>query len=542
MSTQSFSRRQPFHPAPRGSTSEALAKGASLALVAPQSPRPAEMMSGVIIDNGDVDLTGFDLALHELLISRAYESDRSMSAMAYEIPLAECLRFLGPDARREAVERSLNKMEQIKLSFTGEDGRSFRGVKMLTTWEATLNSETSLGYQFPEPIRWLMRTMPSYGYIELNALGRGSMRSKYSHMLYKRIALEVAKRPWKAGEDNRFELAFTPEQLAEVVGFPPIKGAIPFGKLQERVIAKVLDDFAGVRKFDVRISYDGMPAPKKGTTVGQIEFGVRVNPDPHHTVFANTAPFVKAGYRIGAPDEPRYRINSVFWLRVPSKFKSLGIDHHLAHATWLVALKEALDNDPLTSSYAARRYRGSNLLSAIDADGVEAAAWCFFAEEAELGRDLVGSAHVAKNRQTADKDRKQRVESVKKPKSKKTSPAAEAQTTADLPAAKASPTNFPATETPTFENCTHIDLEIDEAATLCDLDDVIYQHLARRCWSGGRRVELRAYFTVPGQNVRDHYLFTIDPIDEDELIYELKKIDKWIAEPITYTIVENKAA
>ncbi|MBP2235235.1 hypothetical protein J2Z31_001727 [Sinorhizobium kostiense] len=497
-----------------------------MAVIAPQSPRPAEMLAGVVIDNGAVDLTGFDLALHELLISRAYENDRSMTATSYEIPLVECLRFLGSDARRDAVERSLGKMEQIKLSFAGEDGRSFRGVKMLTFWEATKGTETSLGYQFPDPIRWLMRSMPAYGYIELNALGRGSMRSKYSHMLYKRIALDVAKHPWRAGEDNRFELTFTPEQLAEVVGFPPVKGVIPFGKLQERVISKVIDDFAGVRKFDVRISYDGMPAPKKGTSVGKIELHVRVNPDSHHTVFANTAPFEKAGYRIGAPDEPRYRINSVFWLRVPRTFKTLGIDQSLAKDTWLVALKEALDNDPLTPAYATRRYRGANLLSAIDADGVEAAAWNFFAEETELGRDLVGFQHVIKNRVPADTARKERVERVKKPKASAPSPAPVAQEELY----------------PTFENCTHIDLEIDTAASKTDLDDIIYEHINSIVWNGTRRIVLRAFYEVPGQrDVRQHFRFIISPEDENELLSELRRIGTWIDTP-TFRITEDKAA
>jgi hypothetical protein len=534
MKTAPFMKRQPFQPSPRGSTSEALAKGASLAVIAPQSPRPAEMLAGVVIDNGDVDLTCFDLALHELLISRAYENDRTMNKTSYEIPLAECLRFLGPDARRDAVERSLTKMEQIKLSFTGEDGRSFRGVKMLTTWQASLNAETSLGYQFPDPIRWLMRTMPSYGYIELNALGRGTMRSKYSHMLYKRIALEVAKNPWRAGEDNRFELTFTPKQLAEVVGFPSVKGVIPFGKLQERVISKVIADFAGVRKFDVRISYDGMSAAKKGTPVRQIEFGVRVNADPHHTVRANTVPLQKAGYRIGAPDEPRYRINSVFWLRVAKRFKTLGIDHSFAHATWLVALKEALDSFPLTPAGSDRMYRGVNLLSSIDADGVEAAAWSFFAEEAELGRDLVGSLHVIKYRVPAEKARRKRMEHAQQPQNAAPSPA---------PVAPIVPT---AKEThPTFDTCTHVDIDIDPAASFAELDDYIFSYFSSVSWDGQRKFVLRAYFYVPGQrDIRDHFRFLISPADEEELLRALghRRVEKWIDGYPTYVVDDEKKA
>lgn len=533
MTTPPFIKRQPFHPSPRGSTSEALAKGASLAVIAPQSPRPAEMLAGVVIDNGDVDLTGFDLALHELLISRAYETDRTMTKTSYEIPLAECLRFLGPDARRDAVERSMAKMEQIKLSFTGEDGRSFRGVQMLTSWQVTLNSETSLVYQFPDPIRWLMRTMPTYGYIELNALGRGSMRSKYSHMLYKRIALEVAKNPWRAGEDNRFDLVFAPEQLAEVVGFPMIKGIVTFGKLQERVISKAIVDFSGVRKFDVRISYDGLPSPKKGTPVRQIEFGVRVNADPHQTVRANTVPLQKAGYRIGAPDEPRYRINSVFWLRVAKKFKTLGIDHSFAHATWLVALKEALDDFPLTPGGSTRRYRGANLISSIDANGVEAAAWSFFAEEAELGRDLVGSMHVIKNRVPAEKARKRRMESVKVPKDRVPSKVPECQA------------SIPTQSEPTFDNCTHVDVEIDPAASAAELDDYIFEHFSNFVWDGNRKIVLKAHFFVPGQrDVRDHFRFLISPSNEEELLRSLghRRVEKWIDGHPTYSIEDGKKA
>lgn len=534
MTIPPFIKRQPFQPSPRGSTSEALAKGASLSVIAPQSPRPAEMLAGVVIDNGDVDLTGFDLALHELLISRAYENDRSMTKTSYEIPLAECLRFLGPDSRRDAVERSMAKMEQIKLSFTGEDGRSFRGVQMLTSWQVTLNSETSLGYQFPDPIRWLMRTMPTYGYIELNALGRGSMRSKYSHMLYKRIALEVAKNPWRAGEDNRFDLVFTPEQLAEVIGFPSVKGTVPFGKLQERVLSKAIDDFSGIRKFDVRISYDGLPAPKKGTPVRKIEFGVRVNADPHHTVRANTIHLQKAGYRIGAPDEPRYRINSVFWLRVAKKFKTLGIDHSFAHATWLVALKEALDDFPLTPGGSTRRYRGVNLLCSIDADGVEAAAWGFFGEEAELGRDLVGSMHVIKNRAPAEKARKKRMEPVQRPKGTILSQVPVSQQASAVTQSK-----------PTFENCTHVDIEVDPAASSAELDDYIFAHFSNVVWDGNRKIVLRAHFFVPGQrDVRDHFRFLISPNDEEELLRSLghRRVEKWIDGHPTYSIEDVKKA
>lgn len=526
---KSFATPNPFQPMPRGSTAEALANRSALSVIAPQSPRPAELLAGVTIDNAGAYLSGFDLALHELLISRAYEEDRTMSASSYEIPIAECLRFLGPDVRQDAVRKSLDKMKTILLSFVGENGKAFRAVQMLTYWEAIMDAETLIGYQFPDPIRWLMRHMPtSYGYIELHALGKGSMRSKYSHMLYKRIALEVARRPWMEGADNRFTLSFTPDELATVVDFPKIKGAVPFGKLNERVISKVIDDFAGVRKFDTRITYNGGDlAPKKGAPVQTVDFTIKVHRDSHHTVHADTVPLQDAGRKIGAPDEPRFRINSVFWLRVPQKFKALGIGHRHAHAAWLVALQEALDADPLTPLYQKRRYRGQNLLSAISADGVEAAAWGFFSEEADEGSDICGSIHVEKKIGPAHAARLKRLS--KKPSVKSGKRAVE------------KPKAVKAPDRPTFETCTHVDIEIDHAVSAADLDDYVHATISRETWNGDRKVRLRAYYRVPGTTVRQHFGFWISPADENELLSALSRLDKWMTDTPTYRIEDKDA-
>lgn len=527
-----YTKRGHFQPAARGSISEALAKKGAIAVVAPQSPRPSEMLSRVIIDNGEVDLSSGDLALHELLIAKAYESDRDMQASSYEIPVAECLRFLGPEARRDAILSSLHKMASIRLSFSGEDGRTFEGVQMLTAWRVSQNSETSIGYQFPDPIRWLMRHMPTYGYIELAAIAQGTMRSKYSHMLYKHVAFEVARRPWKEGDSNVFSLSFTPEELADIVGFPRIKGAVPFGKLHERVISKILADFAGVRKFDLSITYDGDTAPKKGRTVNTVELSIKIHPDTHHIVRGDTRLSTK-GAKIGAPDAPRYRINSVFWLRIPRKFRSLGLAHFTASASWFVALSEAIDERPLTSEYDRRQYRGRNLLAAIDANGVEAAAWGFFAEETELGADICNSVHVAKHLPRADKARLARLT-----KSKKSKPSSSAR---PLKKEAVQAPSKPANDEASFENCTHVYVDIDEAASTAELDDFVYKPLNQIAWNGTRRITLRAYYTVPGTNVRQCFDFRIAPETEDELHLALRKVGKWIDTPF-YRIVENEAA
>lgn len=534
----------PFQPANRGAVSAALETRKSLSIIAPQSPRPSEMLAGVSLSEGAADLTSTDLALHDLLITKAYETDRSMLATSYEIPMSECLRFLWADARTADVTASLRRMETVRLSFAGDQGRTFRDVQMLTSWTAITGDGISVGYQFPDPIRQLMRSMPSYGYVELAAIGQGSMRSRYSQMLYKRLAHEVSQRPWREGGDNTFALEFTPAELAEVVGFnAPAKGF--FSKLQERVISKFASDFLNVRKFDLHITYDGLAAPARGQgkTTSLIQLHIKVHPDSHHTVRSDTRPLQAQGHRIGKPDVPRYRINSVFWLSVVKNFKSLGLTHFSAHWAWQVALDEAIEEAPLTPEYSKRRYRGKELLGAIDANGPEAAAWCFFSEESQLGSDICNSTHVAKKLSQAERNRiKRLVENKPKAKSKKKErPLADAKPAAVGKAVVATPKGHEELR-PTFENCTHIDLEIDPAASATDLDDIIYSHIDSIIWNGTRRIILRAYYDVPGQrDVRQHFRFIISPEDEDELLIELRKIGTWIDTP-TYRITEDKAA
>lgn len=89
-----WTNRKNFQPSSRGDISAALKNRKSLSIVAPQSPRPPEMLAGISVIQGAGQLTSSDLALHELLISKAYQTDSSMSSTSYEIPLAECLRFL----------------------------------------------------------------------------------------------------------------------------------------------------------------------------------------------------------------------------------------------------------------------------------------------------------------------------------------------------------------------------------------------------------------------------------------------------------------
>ncbi|TAT77153.1 hypothetical protein [Rhizobium ruizarguesonis] len=503
-------RKPLFQPLTRGDISKALERPTNLQRVAPESPRPAEMLTGVTIDAGGVDLTGSDIALHELLIAKAYETDRSMAQTSYEIPMSECLRFLGPDARSEHVRTSLSRLKRVELSFGGENGRAFSGVPMLTPWTSSVRDTMSVGYQFADPIRWLMRSMPAYGYVELAAIGQGEMRSKYSQMLYKHLAFHAAQRRWSEEGDNRIELSYTPSELATIVGFATPTGDVPFGKFNERVLSRIAEDFAGVRKFDVYVSFDGELKPRRSVTVQRIGITLMLRPDSHHTVRQTDFALKKHG-RVGAPDDPRYRVNSVVWPRAARRFGSLGLTHASAWAAWLVALQEALDELPMGDDYDTRRFRGKALLAGIDAHGAEAAAWGFFAEEADLGPVIVGSLHVLKRLPVADKSRVSRVNGAKKRKSRRQD--------------KKIGNRLPIATTIPFDTVSMIQLQVDAALTDNEIDDLVDAPLRSRQWTGSksaRKVTIRLRWAAGYTDIH------AAPADEAEMMSAIAAVDQYI--------------
>lgn len=495
----------PFRPNTRGDISSALKTSSSLSLVSPQSPRPAEMLAGYVFDSTGVDLSASDLAFNDLLISKAYEADPSMQCSSYEIPLAECLRFLGQDFRLSDVTASLRRMEKVRLSFNGTDGRDYKDVQMLTTWQAIRGAErtVSIGYQFADPIKALMRHMPRYGFVELAALGEGNMTSKYSNAVYKFLANEVAKRPWKSDADNNFVTPLSPEALADLVGFPRVDGIVQFAKLRERVISKIEDDLSAVRKFDVSITFDGKqtPARGRGKAVEQIEFNVTVNADYHRTTSGkrHMQPEVMEALknvRFGAPDAPELRLDSSFWTRVVRKFKNLILMENTVHYVWIVALQEAIDLSPLSEGYQSRRFRGPKLLEAIAQRGVAEAAWQFFAEESAAGPDLVRHTRLS---EVLPKAKRAQLERFRASKAN-----AAAATVAIEPQVRETPIHVaepsgpkPGAEVVPFEQCTHVELTVKDVSTTTFELDVLAK-VKNIFWFNGPRRTLRFRYLSGG--------------------------------------------
>lgn len=375
--------KQKFQPAPHGSLIRlAEHKPSAIAAIAPESPRPPEMLTGVSFDGPALSV--LDSVVHEILISHAYEVDREMKADRYAIDLAALTRFAGPNVRKDDILKSLEKLRMTRMSFgdSAYPDRRYRGVQMVVSWEELKNSTTMIGWMFAPPIKDLMRSMPSYAYLELAALGDGNMSLKHSPALYKHLALQSTCKRWQPGEDNEIYLRFSPQELAQIIQFPGHDDAekLNVGKLVD-FARKSLDDLASVRRFET--SLDIVQEPGRGRRVNSICYTLRLRAPDFRHVRLRLDYSKKQEFRQGGADDPRFAVRSDLWQRANKTFKLTGCVSSDLHKLWLVALQEALSGKGLTSGYETRSYRGDALLAAVDTQGAAWAAWGFLEEECD---------------------------------------------------------------------------------------------------------------------------------------------------------------
>src|SRR5690606_17220205 len=144
-----------FRPRPRGDLAKALSSRRAMEVVAPESPRPSEMMEGVTVNGEDV-LTADDAALHELLISHAYAEDCSMPEAMHEIEMAAAIRYLGGRVERSDVRRSLERLKNTAVSFGTPETRRYEDVRLLEGYVEVGPERDVIHYRLPEPLRVLM--------------------------------------------------------------------------------------------------------------------------------------------------------------------------------------------------------------------------------------------------------------------------------------------------------------------------------------------------------------------------------------------------
>ncbi|WP_288430154.1 hypothetical protein [uncultured Agrobacterium sp.] len=351
--------------------------------LAPESPRPQSMLQGVKIESDHL-LTSFDYGVYEYLQSWSYERDKTMEQRAYNIPLATLRRFLGPYAKSKDILESLEKLSNVKMSYTLADGCRIVGVPMLTKWEKVKGEDAVVGWQWPEPIREMMRDLGvgRYAHIELVPMTTDGMSSRWSPPLYKWVAFEASQKKWKPGQANTFELLIEPGKLVSEIGFPEDEnGKYNIGKLTKFATETFIKDVARVRKFSVAVKpeYEAV----RGRKISAYRFTVTINPPSMHNVRVR---YDKTQLRRGVVDDSQYQVRSDIWLKADKAFGVEGSPMHgLAYwkytSLWLVALQEALDNKGLTPGFDTRPYRGESLLMAIEAEGPNFACWGFLSEE-----------------------------------------------------------------------------------------------------------------------------------------------------------------
>ncbi|MGI0523968.1 hypothetical protein [Rhizobium giardinii] len=375
--------QQKFRPAPHGSLVRlAEHKPSEIKAVAPESPRPPEMLTGVSFDGPALSV--IDSVVHEILISHAYEVDREMKPDRYAIDLAALTRFAGPNARKDDILKSLEKLRLTRMSFgdSAYPARRYRGVQMVVSWEELQNSTAMIGYMFAPPIKDLMRTMPSYAYLELAALGDGNMSLKHSPALYKHLALQSTRKRWQPGEDNEIYLRFSPQELAQIIQFPghDDQEKLNVGKLVD-FAKKSLEDLSSVRRFET--SMEIVQEPGRGRRVNSICYTLRLRAPDFRHVRLRVDYSKKPDFRQGGADDPRFAVRSDLWQRASKTFQLTGCISNDLYKLWLVALQEALSGKDLTAGYETRSYRGDALLAAVDTQGAAWAAWGFLEEECD---------------------------------------------------------------------------------------------------------------------------------------------------------------
>lgn len=485
-----------FQPAPRGTLKDSLASKGQLAVIAPESPRPAELLRGVAVVGAD-RLTADDAALHEFLVSRAYEDDQHLTADTHALDMAEAVRYLGSRVERDDIRASLHRLRETTVCYGSPEERRCEDVPLLESWVEVAPGEDVIRYRLPDPLRVLMRKPPEFAYIEMAALPK--MRSKFSSRLYKMAALLASKRKWVAGDDNVITIEGTPDEVADWVGFPKEQdGRVHAGKLRARFLAKVVDDFVDVRAF--RLECEVVEGKGRGKPIQSVVFRLHLAPPSRHTVPMFFKPSEDV-FRIGSKDLPQYRVESRTWRRAAKQFaRTLGKSNRMIHDMWLVALHEALSGVALTEGFHTRPYRGRRLLQEIERRGADNAAWGLVTSEADdpdLSSKTTALGWVTLVAE-ADESRMLRIGMGKRRRARAARPAPAFVVSEDegLPVAEA---RDPAVPQATFEACSKIVLTCDEAMSTLDVDAIVGTSIQQMLWTGERPVKLALRYMDAGE-------------------------------------------
>lgn len=474
-----FHRRN-FRPVNRGDIVKALDKPAALTVVAPETPRPLELLLGVTYDR-ESTLTSDDGMLHELLMTVALHADAELQDETHAVPMRHILRYLGSEARRDAVKDSLSRLLRNTVSFG-----VYEQVPLLVSWIERRDAEDIVHFALPAPIKTALTAQTEYAYVEVAALP--AMRSKFVARLYKALVAELKAtgRRWIKGGDNTVTVTASVDQVADWVCFPREKdGRVRGGKLKERVLDIAVDQFKDVQAFTLSINAE--PAKTRGNPIIEVQFVLTLNPSSHHQ---SRILFDAAGIRqFGGVDAPEFRVRQDIWLKASGYFVAdfTDLSHSVLFGLWTACLQEMLDEQPLSEGYASRRYRGDRLRQEIAKRGADAAAWAWAMEEAD-NPDLVLRSK-AERKEIANVGETARRERVWGDNAK---PVVVQQPVAEMDSPAAP-------ETISFDVASEIWIDLDDTLSMRTIDDMVLEVIDRyRGWQGDGTKVIKVRWWIKG--------------------------------------------
>lgn len=386
-----------------------MASAEAFTTIAPSVPRSVAWLQDRTIAQAD-GVTARDYALLEALLALTALSTKTETEASIEAP------------RLCTVERALTV-----LSVGGSPAQPRELVASLARLfgrkPEPLKKGASFSFHVPAWTVPLQQPGTRYAHVDLATLARFRRRS--SPLLYRDVLAHIAseKLRYEPGKAP-FELAYVPEQLADVLGVP---APVHVGQLRLRYLDPAVDEIrAHVRSFeivDVTIRHgsrrragelvrDEAGETVEGRSVEAIVLTVRLLPPERLDAAAARAireeDFGTIRERGDAPPyairpETLVRLGSVLPSKLVGRKKRGGAAPLLAsemrtrHLVWLAAINEALTGEAITPNFDTAPLRGARLLDAIARDGADKVFWAFSLAEVEapdLGRAIADDTRL----------------------------------------------------------------------------------------------------------------------------------------------------
>ena len=374
MNTSTNTYKRTWKPGSRGDLFAATDSRKALLALAPESPRPVELLEGIQLVGTD-KLTATDTALYELLMSQAYATDPEFKVEALTIPAQVIKCYLG-GARRKQIEDSLGRLADtwVRFDLTGADKtRHWGKVPLVLTWMSSPENDEErdqVHFSLPAPMRKLMLRPQRYRYVELAAIAR--MKSKYGVRLYKKLLVRAG-----ADLENVLEFEAEPEEVAKWLGYEShAQRAWHFGQFKLRVLDPALEDMKLVSAFSVSITE--IRAKGRGAPIAKLKFKISVG--ARSLLSQRAAPVARPYMTLYTkPDHPDLQVSAKVWLRARKAFRIWDSGASMMAKAWQAAIAEAIKQPKL--EIVGKEYRGAKLLAAIGAMGADQTAWRFIQEE-----------------------------------------------------------------------------------------------------------------------------------------------------------------